>query len=73
MDKSKEKAVADAIGRLNTISGRANVITKVVKDIGEAKELAKRIVQDAQRARGLLISAASTSVSQKRERSCRDI
>ena len=57
MDKSKEKAVADAIGRLNTISGRANVITKVVKDIGEAKELAKRIVQDAQRARDLLNDA----------------
>ncbi len=57
MDKSKERAISDAIGRLTAITGRANVITKAVKDIGEAKELAKRIMQDAQRARGLLNDA----------------
>ena len=57
MGKSKEKAVADAIGRLTAISGRANVIKKAVKDIREAKELAERIMQDAQRARGLLNDA----------------
>ena len=33
MDKSKERAISDAIGRLTAITGRANVITKAVKDI----------------------------------------
>ncbi len=57
MDKSKERAISDAIGRLTAIIGRANVIRKAVKDIREAKELAERIMQDAQRASGLLNDA----------------